>query len=117
MTQLIPLHFFKYLSDETRLRIMLLLRETGELCVCDISTALQEQQSKTSRHLAMLREAGLLLDRREGKWIYYRLSPHIPVWAANVLEQAFQCQQVEIAQLSTRLQKINSTTSGKSVCQ
>ncbi|MBI6549030.1 metalloregulator ArsR/SmtB family transcription factor [Xenorhabdus lircayensis] len=117
MTQLTPLQFFKYLSDETRLYIMLLLRETGELCVCDISTALQESQSKTSRHLAMLRKAGLLSDRREGKWIYYRLSPHAPVWAANVLELASQCEYAEITQFSKRLRQVNTTTNGKALCQ
>ncbi|OTA15705.1 nodulation protein NOLR [Xenorhabdus vietnamensis] len=117
MTQLTPLQFFKYLSDETRLSIILLLREVGELCVCDISSALQQPQSKTSRHLGMLREAGLLLDRREGKWIYYHLSPHISVWAANILEQAAQCQYVEIIQLSKRLHQVNTATNGKSVCQ
>ncbi|MDX7998515.1 metalloregulator ArsR/SmtB family transcription factor [Xenorhabdus sp. Reich] len=117
MIQLTPLQFFKFLSDETRLYIMLLLRKTGELCVCDISTALQEPQSKTSRHLAMLREAGLLSDRREGKWIYYRLSLHIPVWAENILELTSQCQYAEIAQLNKRLQQVNTATGGKSFCQ
>lgn len=110
MSQLTPLQFFKLLSDETRLNIMLLLRETGELCVCDITMAIQEAQPKTSRHLAMLRESGLLLDRREGKWIHYRLSPHLPIWAATILEQTSACQFVEIARLAKRLSQ------GKGVC-
>ncbi|CNE20654.1 metalloregulator ArsR/SmtB family transcription factor [Yersinia mollaretii] len=111
MPQLTPLQFFKLLSDETRLSILLLLRETGELCVCDITTAIQEAQPKISRHLAMLRESGVLLDRREGKWVYYRLSPHLAVWAANILAQASECQFVEVAQLAKRLQQSNG------VCQ
>ena len=58
---LTALKLFKNLSDETRLGIVLLLREMGELCVCDFCTALDESQPKISRHLAMLRESGLLL--------------------------------------------------------
>jgi len=88
MLQLNPLQLFKTLSDETRLSLVLLLREKGELCVCELTTTLRESQPKISRHLALLRDAGLLIDRRDGKWIHYRLSPHMPVWAAAVIEQA-----------------------------
>lgn len=110
MTQLIPLQLFKCLSDDTRLSIMLLLQATGELCVCDITTAIMEPQPKTSRHLALLRETGLISDRREGKWIYYRLSPHMPVWAATILSQAANSQLTEINELTKRLEH------GKAIC-
>lgn len=70
-----PVQLFKILSDETRLAIVMILRESGELCVCDICATISESQPKVSRHMAILREAGLVLDRREGKWIHYRLSP------------------------------------------
>ena len=63
MVELTSLQLFKNLSDETRLGIVLLLREMGELCVCDLCTALEQSQPKISRHLGMLRESGLLLDR------------------------------------------------------
>ena len=63
---LTALKLFKNLSDETRLGIVLLLREMGELCVCDFCTALDESQPKISRHLAMLRESGLLLIASRG---------------------------------------------------
>lgn len=66
MLQLSSIQLFKNLSDETRLGIVLLLREMGELCVCDLCTALEQSQPKISRHLAMLRESGLLLDRKQG---------------------------------------------------
>ncbi|STG11910.1 DNA-binding transcriptional repressor ArsR [Escherichia coli] len=66
MPEIASLQLFKILSDETRLGIVLLLREMGELCVCDLCTALEQSQPKTSRHLAMLRESGLLLDRKQG---------------------------------------------------
>jgi len=65
---------FKALSDETRLRIMTLLLENEELCVCDFVGALGQTQSKISRHLRYLYNAGLVEDRREGLWMHYRLS-------------------------------------------
>ncbi|CAI0860958.1 metalloregulator ArsR/SmtB family transcription factor [Serratia grimesii] len=98
MTLLTPLKLFKNLSEETRLTVVLLLRQAGELCVCELSGALAESQPKISRHLAMLRESGLLLDRREGKWIYYRLSPHMPAWAAAIIEQAYLSQQQQVTE-------------------
>ncbi len=64
---------FKALSDETRLRILALLAE-GELCVCDLMATLDLPQSTVSRHLAYLRNAGLVDDRRQGIWMYYRLA-------------------------------------------
>src|SRR5512147_2386205 len=63
---------FKALTDETRLKIIKLL-EQGELCVCDIVAALDMQQSKVSFHLGVLKEAGLLQDRKQGKWTHYRI--------------------------------------------
>jgi ArsR family transcriptional regulator len=66
-------HVFKALSDETRLRILSLLGE-GELCVCDLMEILDLPQSTVSRHLAYLRNADLVEDRRQGVWMYYRLA-------------------------------------------
>lgn len=65
---------FHALSDVTRLRVLDLLRE-GERCVCDLSLALGAQQSRLSFHLRTLKEAGLVSDRREGRWIYYAVRP------------------------------------------
>lgn len=64
---------FKALGDETRLRILKLL-EVKELCVCEVEQSLQIAQSRASRHLGILREAGLVADRREGPWVVYRTS-------------------------------------------
>lgn len=66
------LGIFKALSDETRLRILKLL-EGDELCVCDIVAALDTSQPRASFHLAALKEAGLIRDRKEGRWIHYRI--------------------------------------------
>jgi ArsR family transcriptional regulator len=71
MNELVPI--FKALSDETRLRIIKLLEE-GELCVCDITAALDMVQPKVSFHLSTLKEAGLIKDRKSGKWIHYSLN-------------------------------------------
>jgi len=65
----------KALGDETRLRIANLLAHRGELCVCDVESILQVSQSKASRHLNHLKHAGVVEDRRDGTWIYYRLAP------------------------------------------
>lgn len=70
------------ISDPTRVRILLMLRE-GELCVCHITAGLGMSQSATSKHLAVLRGAGLVADRREGQWVYYRLETE-PVNAHNL---------------------------------
>jgi ArsR family transcriptional regulator len=64
---------FKALSDETRLRVIKLL-EQGELCVCDITAALDMVQPKVSFHLSALKEAGLIKDRKQGTWIHYSLN-------------------------------------------
>lgn len=64
---------FRALSDRTRLRILALLAH-GETCVCDIHQALGIPQPTASRHLAYLRRSGLVSDRRDGLWVYYRLS-------------------------------------------
>lgn len=64
---------FHALSDETRLHILELLAE-GEQCVCDLTDTLKTGQSRLSFHLKTLKDAGLLQDRREGRWVYYALN-------------------------------------------
>jgi ArsR family transcriptional regulator len=67
--------FFKVLADEARLMMLWLLFNHGELCVCDFMAVLEITQSKASRHLRTLYNAGLVDDRRAGLWIYYSLRP------------------------------------------
>jgi ArsR family transcriptional regulator len=62
------------LSDETRLGVLELLR-FGDRCVCDLQSDLDVAQSRLSFHLKVLRDAGLVVDRREGRWSYYALTP------------------------------------------
>jgi ArsR family transcriptional regulator len=68
------------LSDGTRRHLLALLRLERELCVCEMEAALQEIQPVISRHLALLREAGWVVSRREGRRVYYRLAA-MPDWA------------------------------------
>jgi len=85
-----PNHLFRVLADNTRLRSLMLLVEHSELCVCELTHALLLSQPKISRHLAQLRESGLLVDRREGLWVYYRLNPELPEWIDTILQQTLQ---------------------------
>lgn len=78
---------FSLLSDATRLRAIMLIRAERELCVCELTQALDESQPKVSRHLALMREAGLVQARREGTWMHYRLSRKLPAWAEAIIDQ------------------------------
>ena len=65
----------KALSDPARVRVLILLLRPGELCVCEIVDAMEMSQSTLSSHLQIIRQAGLVTTRREGKWVYYGLEP------------------------------------------
>lgn len=82
-----PLEFFKSVADDTRLRCLLLLYAERELQVKAITRALGQSQPKVSRHLAQLRQSGLLQDRRQGQFVYYRLHDELPGWVLAVLQQ------------------------------
>jgi ArsR family transcriptional regulator, arsenate/arsenite/antimonite-responsive transcriptional repressor len=75
--------FFLALSDRTRLRLLNLMGE-DEVCVCFFVEVFGEAQPKVSRHLAYLRESGLVAARREGKWIHYRVTPPAHPHAARI---------------------------------
>jgi ArsR family transcriptional regulator len=83
-----PTSLFKCLADETRLRCVVLLHKEGKLCVCELTHALDLLQPKISRHLAQLRQGNLLLDSREGHWVYYQINPELPAWVFEILDVA-----------------------------
>jgi ArsR family transcriptional regulator len=85
-----PNELFSLLSDETRLRCLVLLQKEGELCVCEISQILGSIQPKISRHLALMRSSGLVTDKRKGQWVYYSLNQSLPNWAKQILESALE---------------------------
>jgi ArsR family transcriptional regulator len=78
--------FYSALSHPMRLRALLLLKQEGELCVCELTYALALAQPVISRHLGQLKEAGLLLSRRQGLWVYYRVSDRLPEWVTQVIQ-------------------------------
>ena len=85
-----PTDLFSALSHATRLRCLLLLMQHDELCVCEFTHALAAAQPHISRNLAQLRKAGLVIDRRNGLWIHYRLNPALPVWVVNILNDSYK---------------------------
>ncbi len=98
-----PALLFKCLSEETRIRATLLVVSEGELCVCELMHALDESQPKVSRHLAQLRACGLLLDRRQGLWIYYRVNPDLPAWVHAVIAQTLAANGQWLEENTSRL--------------
>ncbi len=82
--------FFRVLSDSTRLGIVLLLAK-GELCVCQIESALKEHQAKISRHLAYLRKHGIVQTRSQWKWKYYSLFKPRDKFEKNILKCLQEC--------------------------
>ena len=103
-----PVDFFKSLSDETRLRCLMLIEQEGELCVCELTEALQEIQPKISRHLAQLRKSGLLVDRRQGQWIFYRINTDIPQWCKLVLNEVTSQNKTFLEENMQYLSKMGS---------
>lgn len=82
--------FFSALSNEIRLRCLILLQLQGELCVCELTHAFNLSQPMISRHLALLRSTGLVSDRRAGQWIYYQINPQLDEWAKAILDTTAQ---------------------------
>ena len=87
---------FRALCDETRRRCVVLMMHEGESCVCELTHALELSQPKISRHLAALKKSGLVLDRREGQWVYYRVDPQIPDWMQVILQNMAQATAQEL---------------------
>ncbi len=76
---------FHALSDGTRISILRRLR-LGERCVCDMTDALDAAQSRLSFHLKVLKEAGLVTDRRDGRWMYYTLNPDTVAEVSEIVD-------------------------------
>ncbi|WP_291819884.1 metalloregulator ArsR/SmtB family transcription factor [Marinobacter sp.] len=95
---------FKALGDELRLAATLLIHRQGELCVCELMAAFAAPQPKVSRHLASLRDAGLLKTERRGQWVYYYLNPDLPYWVVRVLEETARNNGALIVRPLARLQ-------------
>ncbi|MCW8928952.1 MAG: metalloregulator ArsR/SmtB family transcription factor [Gammaproteobacteria bacterium] len=86
-------NLFKSLSEPVRLRIIWLLLEKGELCVCELVDALELSQSVVSRHLAYLRNNQLVSAKREGAWMYYKINPQTPIDMTALFQFMSQCSK------------------------
>ncbi len=75
------------LNDETRLTILRFIDENGAVCVCDIESSFGMIQSRISRHLKILKEAGFLKLERKGRWAYYSIRSPLDTFRQNVLKE------------------------------
>lgn len=111
-----PVQFYKCLADETRLRCLLLIAHEEELCVCELTQALVDIQPKVSRHLAQLRKCGLLVDRRQGQWVFYRVNFDLPQWARAVLTETVEGNKDFIAENLKSLREMGDRPQRIRVC-
>ncbi len=99
-----PVSIFKAMADELRLAALLLIKGQEKLCVCELTEAFEVSQPKVSRHLASLRDAGLLETERRGQWVYYYLNPGLPDWVLRVLDETAHSNATLVEQPLARLQ-------------
>ena len=78
------------LAEPTRLEAMRLLADGSEHCVCELMRKLGATQSRMSRHMLVLKQAGLVLDRRDAQWVRYRINPDLPPSVASLVEAAVE---------------------------
>ncbi|EGU29528.1 metalloregulator ArsR/SmtB family transcription factor [Vibrio scophthalmi] len=107
---MLPHQFFKLLSDETRVRCLMLIIREECLSVGELTQALQESQPKISRHLAQLRSSGILIDVRQGQWVFYRRAADLPGWMNKLIDDlvASNCLKNEYQQDIDRLNAIQA---------
>jgi len=79
---------FQILSDQLRLRALVLIAKEGELCVCELVHALDTPQPKISRNMGTMREAGIVVARRHAQWVFYSLNPSLVEWQQQIIDVA-----------------------------
>ena len=104
------LESLKALADLNRLAMILLLSRQQELCVCELMVALELPQTKVSRLLALLKEAGLVQDRRQGKWVFYRLAESLPLWLEQALPAFIQTEESALLLAEQKLEQMGERT-------
>ncbi|MDO6446455.1 metalloregulator ArsR/SmtB family transcription factor [Colwellia sp. 1_MG-2023] len=113
-----PITFYKSLTDDIRLKTLMLTHYHGELCVCELMAALDEDsQPKVSRNLAVLKKANILTDRKHGQWVFYRITPELPLWAKSVIAQTTENNVSLIAAELQRLNAMNNRPNKTNFCQ
>ncbi len=83
------------LSEPTRLAAMQLIWSGGEHCVCELMARLDATQSRMSRHMAALKAAGLVVDRRDAQWVRYRRNPNLPETVTRVVDAVLAALDAE----------------------
>ena len=91
--------FFKSLSDQTRFELIMLMQHHKTLCVCDFTDLLDLSQPKISRHLAHLREIGIVSTFKKGRWVYYSISTELPAWCQTVIGETFKANSMGLKPL------------------
>lgn len=99
---------FQALGEENRLRIVNLLLDTDELCVCDIERVLAVPQPRVSRHLVVLKQAGIVVARRNGLWMHYRLVRDTPLKRA--LYRELRSALSAVPKLTADIRALHGTT-------
>ena len=96
---------YKALADETRLRIVyLLLHSDTALCVCELTDALEIPQYNVSRHLKILKNAGIVVERKEGRWVQFRLAQSKTPFVESLLDSI---RHVPKSLLSKNMRELN----------
>ncbi|MFC3679000.1 metalloregulator ArsR/SmtB family transcription factor [Bacterioplanoides pacificum] len=111
-----PQTLFKCMSDETRLALLLLIEQHGELCVCELTEALQLSQPKVSRHLAQLRECELLQGEKRGQWVHYSLHPQLDDWAKELIAHTLTHNAEFLTDINQRLCKVSPQRAEQTDC-
>ena len=103
-----PVKFYKSLADETRLRCLLLIDKEKELCVCELTDALDVSQPKISRHLASLRHCGIVMARKQDQWVFYAINATLDKWAQKVITDTRKANKDYIQTCLKRLHNSNN---------
>ncbi len=90
-----PLTILTALAEPTRLAAIRLLADGGEHCVCELMARLDATQSRMSRHMQTLKQAGLVTDRRDAQWVRYRLNPEMPAGIRVLLDAVLAAEAAE----------------------
>lgn len=118
VVDLVPTDFFKTLTDEIRLKSLMLMHYHGELCVCELMEGLNEaNQPKVSRNLAVLKKSQIIVDRKHGQWVFYRINPALPLWAKSAIGQTTENNVADIEGEIMRLDKMEGRPDKESFCK
>ncbi len=111
------LTLFKALADDIRLKSLMIIEKEGESCVCELMVALgEESQPKVSRHLAILKRVGVLVDRKVQQWVFYAINPELEVWARQLIQNVTNQESPKIQNELERLNNMGDRPSRKLNC-